>query len=149
MSTESEPLSGSRRRVMGWMARAILSLWALGGAWIVSAFLKPPRSRRSLAEKVLKVGPVDSIPVGGAQLVRRSNEPVFIVRAAEESWVGLSGVCTHLQCVLRWNEEGRRLDCPCHRASFDLNGNVLQGPAPAALRRFRVETQRGQIHLHV
>jgi cytochrome b6-f complex iron-sulfur subunit len=37
----------------------------------------------------------------------------------------LSGVCTHQGCVLRANQASGRLDCPCHRAAFSLEGTVL------------------------
>jgi nitrite reductase/ring-hydroxylating ferredoxin subunit len=36
----------------------------------------------------------------------------------------LSGICTHQGCVLRANVAAARLDCPCHRAAFSLDGTV-------------------------
>jgi cytochrome b6-f complex iron-sulfur subunit len=38
---------------------------------------------------------------------------------------GLSGTCTHQGCVLHANAGSGRLDCPCHGASFSLDGAVL------------------------
>jgi cytochrome b6-f complex iron-sulfur subunit len=37
----------------------------------------------------------------------------------------LSRICTHQGCVLHANEASKRLDCPCHRAAFSLDGTVL------------------------
>jgi cytochrome b6-f complex iron-sulfur subunit len=37
----------------------------------------------------------------------------------------VSGVCTHQGCVLHANAASGRLDCPCHRAAFSLDGTVL------------------------
>jgi cytochrome b6-f complex iron-sulfur subunit len=37
----------------------------------------------------------------------------------------LSGICTHQGCVLHANEASERLDCPCHRAAFSLDGTVM------------------------
>jgi nitrite reductase/ring-hydroxylating ferredoxin subunit len=37
----------------------------------------------------------------------------------------VSGVCTHQGCALRHNASEGRLDCPCHRTSFSLQGEVL------------------------
>jgi cytochrome b6-f complex iron-sulfur subunit len=37
----------------------------------------------------------------------------------------MSGVCTHLGCLLQLNAAARRLDCPCHRAAFSFDGSVL------------------------
>jgi cytochrome b6-f complex iron-sulfur subunit len=38
---------------------------------------------------------------------------------------GLSAICTHQGCVLHANAAAGRLDCPCHRAAFALDGKVL------------------------
>ena len=38
---------------------------------------------------------------------------------------GLSATCTHQGCVLHANAAAGRLDCPCHRAAFSLDGVVL------------------------
>jgi cytochrome b6-f complex iron-sulfur subunit len=45
----------------------------------------------------------------------------------------LSGVCTHLGCLLQRNAKARRLDCPCHNAAFGLDGSVLFKHMPDAL----------------
>jgi Rieske Fe-S protein len=145
---EKKTLGIPRRRLLGWLSRGFLSLWAIGFGWVILAFLKPPRSRQSLGERVIKVGPLESIPVGQARLVRHGREPIFVVRTDERTVVGLSGVCTHLHCVLTWNEEQRQLVCPCHEGAFDLNGNVLKGPPPRPLERYLVQTQLGQVYLH-
>ena len=50
--------------------------------------------------------------------------------------VAYSAVCTHTGCeVSDWEEDTRRLRCPCHESEFDPsdNGRVLNGPAPRRL----------------
>jgi cytochrome b6-f complex iron-sulfur subunit len=37
----------------------------------------------------------------------------------------LSASCTHLGCIVTFNREAGRLDCPCHDTSFGLDGSVL------------------------
>lgn len=142
-------ISPRRRRLLKWLTGGFLSLWGFGFAWVIASFLKPLHSQGSLAERVIKVGPLDSLPVGRAQLVRRGREPMFVIRTGEESMVGLAGVCTHLHCVLQWDDEQEQLQCPCHEGAFDVNGNVLKGPAARGLRRYRVETRLGEIYLHL
>jgi cytochrome b6-f complex iron-sulfur subunit len=63
----------------------------------------------------------------------------------------LSGVCTHQGCTLRHNSNTDQLDCPCHRASFDLRGDVVthQFATPLApLPHLSVRERDGQIEVY-
>jgi cytochrome b6-f complex iron-sulfur subunit len=70
-------------------------------------------------------------------------EPVLLIREANQV-VALSAVCTHLGCIVKYKGGGVIL-CPCHAASFDLNGNVTGGPAPRPLTYYRVRIVGGRI----
>ena len=45
----------------------------------------------------------------------------------------LSAVCTHLGCITRYLSDENAIACPCHGSRFDLEGNVVHGPAPRPL----------------
>lgn len=47
----------------------------------------------------------------------------------------LSGVCTHLGGIVRFNDAERSWDCPLHGSRFGHDGEVLEGPATCGLRR--------------
>jgi cytochrome b6-f complex iron-sulfur subunit len=55
------------------------------------------------------------------------------VRRTRGAVAAVSGVCTHLSCQLTLDAPAARLNCPCHGASFSVNGAVLQHRLPIAL----------------
>ncbi len=56
-------------------------------------------------------------------------DPLAIVREQENSFRAVRALCTHMTCILRFNELDATLDCPCHGSSFELDGTVVAGPA--------------------
>lgn len=147
--TVSESDRPTRRKILSWLSRGFLSLWGVAVVYVIGSFLDTPPERRRLGERWVEAGSLDSLPVGQARMVRHGREPVFVVRTGEETLIGLSSVCTHLHCVLGWNEADRTLDCPCHDGIFDLNGNVVTGPPSRSLRSYEVETRLGRIYVRI
>lgn len=37
--------------------------------------------------------------------------------------------CPHMKCNLVFNNKEKTWDCPCHGSRFDIDGNVIEGPA--------------------
>lgn len=84
-------------------------------------FSKPPE--RSLR----------SIKRGDGKIVLSDGKKVAAFRDSQGKLSLCSAVCTHLGCTVRWNSAEKTWDCPCHGSRFKLTGEVIAGPAEAAL----------------
>jgi cytochrome b6-f complex iron-sulfur subunit len=58
-----------------------------------------------------------------------SGYPNILLKKNDGSFIALSMLCTHVCCQLTYDSNGNQLYCQCHGSLFDLNGNVVQGPA--------------------
>jgi len=78
------------------------------------------------------VADVADLPEGSAMPFDTGAVRGFIVNRGGQI-AALSGICTHLGCLLQLNPGARRLDCPCHSAAFAFDGSVLFKHMPESL----------------
>jgi Rieske Fe-S protein len=86
----------------------------------------------------LTAGDVDSpddIPPDSGAVVRRGLKKIAVYRDPDGKLHERSAACTHLGCVVAWNPNAKSWDCPCHGSRFDVDGNVLNGPAVDELKQ--------------
>ena len=87
--------------------------------------------------------------VSGGQVRRFATaSTVGFVSEREGTLSAVSGACTHQGCLLQFNETAGRLDCPCHRTAFGVDGKLmfsqLETP-PATLPEIKVRSRDGQV----
>ena len=82
-----------------------------------------------------KIGPAQDFPLGSCRVF--DNEKVAVFRDGDGIYA-LSLVCTHLGCIVTYNDSDERFDCPCHGSKFTLEGKVTKAPAPRSLDWFQV-----------
>jgi len=58
---------------------------------------------------------------------------------------GINAVCTHLGCVVPWNQAENKFMCPCHGSQYNNQGKVVRGPAPLSLALAHVEIKDGNV----
>lgn len=76
---------------------------------------------------------LETIAPGTGAVVRRGLTKVAVYRDEGGQVHTRSAVCSHLKCIVAWNDAERSWDCPCHGSRFDRFGRVLNGPATAPL----------------
>lgn len=69
------------------------------------------------------------IGVGEGKTVSVNGEKLAVYRDDQGSLHLVSSVCTHMGCIVHWNNAEKTWDCPCHGSRFDIHGEVLEGPA--------------------
>lgn len=79
------------------------------------------------------VGSVDEIQNDSGAVIRRGMHKVAVYKDASGDTHECSAVCTHLYCIVDWNDTEKSWDCPCHGSRFDPYGKVVNGPAIADL----------------
>jgi glycine/D-amino acid oxidase-like deaminating enzyme/nitrite reductase/ring-hydroxylating ferredoxin subunit len=107
--------------------------------------IEPPAGWRSLLRANLRVGAmfvgdrvrtpfgVPELAPGEGRVIREGRRPVAVARDEDGTLHAVAATCTHLGCLVRWNEQERTWDCGCHGSRFAMDGEVLEAPATAPL----------------
>lgn len=142
-NVETTPPKISRRGFLGKLG--IYSFFAyLGGSALATLrFLFP----NVLYEPstTFRAGSPDEYSAGSVSTRWMKEHRVWIVHSNKGIYA-LFGKCTHLGCTPNWFEAEKRFKCPCHGSNFDVQGNVIAGPAPKPLFRAQISlSDDGQI----
>jgi glycine/D-amino acid oxidase-like deaminating enzyme/nitrite reductase/ring-hydroxylating ferredoxin subunit len=82
-----------------------------------------------VADRLRPGGSVADLQPGEGAVVRDGGQQRAVYRGEDGAVTALSATCTHMGCVVGFNDVERTWDCPCHGSRFDTNGAVIQGPA--------------------
>jgi Rieske Fe-S protein len=80
------------------------------------------------------------VPVGSGVIVGE----VVVTQPEAGDFKGFSAVCTHNGCLINEVADGT-INCPCHGSKFDLNGDVVNGPATKPLTTVAIQVQGDSI----
>ena len=72
-------------------------------------------------------------------IIRIKGNPVGIYKDKNGQVFAVEPTCTHLGCLLTWNNVDKTWDCPCHGSRFDFEGKNLYEPAIHDLKRYELE----------
>ena len=62
----------------------------------------------------------------------------WVVKTADREVIAFAPQCPHLGCAYHWEHQNQQFLCPCHASTFSLHGEVLSGPSPRPLDRYKV-----------
>ncbi|MEU4996137.1 FAD-dependent oxidoreductase [Streptomyces sp. NPDC021622] len=79
------------------------------------------------------VDAVTDIPPGSGAVVRLDGHRCAVYRDEAGQVSAVSARCTHLGCLVHFNNAERAWECPCHGSRFATDGSVLHGPATRPL----------------
>ena len=72
-------------------------------------------------------------------IIRVQGTPTGIYKDKEGKIFVVEPICTHLGCLLTWNNVDKTWDCPCHGSRFDYKGKNLYEPAVEDLPNYVIE----------
>jgi len=133
LARELEDISESRpRRLWSQLTRRGLLRGIAGAAGLLVAGAAADRAVTSLGRP--NVGPGWVAVARAAELAPGS--AVRFLASGQQGYLlnlggalrAVSGLCTHLPCVLQWSAHDREFICPCHQAEFTAAGEHRPTP---------------------
>ncbi|GAC1382116.1 MAG: hypothetical protein NVS4B7_15640 [Ktedonobacteraceae bacterium] len=71
----------------------------------------------------------------------------------QDQIIAMSAACTHMGCIVQWQDSDRKFHCPCHGGLFTEYGKVDAAAAPLrylrALPRLNTKVENGNIYVEV
>ena len=108
--------------------------------------IKPLAVARPVAEETLRIGwrfvadrvagmasREEPLAADSGRIERIGGRPRAVYRDARGDLHVLSPRCTHMGCLVAWNDLEKTWDCPCHGGRFHPTGKPLYGPPTRAL----------------
>ena len=135
----------SRRRFLNWFLGTSSGALLASIVYPVLRYISPPEVPEATTNQVEAGATNDpELLENGYKIIRFGLEPVILVRVAGGDFRAFAATCTHLDCIIEFQRDNRRLWCNCHNGEYNLRGQQVAGPPPKPLEPFRVDlVQRG------
>ena len=97
--------------------------------WEVENILK--QTVNSIALNKFKIEPysIEQIKNDNAAIIEINGDNIGVYKDAKGEVYAVKPNCSHLGCLLSWNNLDKTWDCPCHGSRFDYMGRNIYEPA--------------------
>jgi glycine/D-amino acid oxidase-like deaminating enzyme/nitrite reductase/ring-hydroxylating ferredoxin subunit len=89
-------------------------------------------------------GDLNDVPAGQGRIITLDGDKVAAYRSEQGEVLLCSPVCTHMKCLVGWNDADKTWDCPCHGSRFHPDGRVHSGPAEEPLEVIAADAARNR-----
>lgn len=150
-----------RREFLSGATFAIGGIISLGIGVPAAAYVVGPALQETSEQDWVQLGSVSKVEIGIPTLFKTTIErqtgwiinqqdiSVYVLTDDGREYVAMSNICTHLGCRVRWIDDQQQFFCPCHNATFDADGEVVEGPPPRPLDRYEVKVEDDQLYIKV
>ena len=83
----------------------------------------------------------EKIRIGEGKIIKLNGKRMAAYRDENGKLHLVSAICTHMSCIVKWNDAERSWDCPCHGSRFTIDGDIIEGPALMPLEQFNVNSE--------
>ena len=129
----------SRRGFFHVCIAAMTGLAALVVAFPIFSFLRLPK--RISTAKSIEV-PLGDLKESQALFFEREGTQIVLIYTNKEP-KAYDAACTHLGCLVSWDQNEHVFHCPCHGAVFDDQGAAVKGPVNMPLKKIKFEINKG------
>jgi cytochrome b6-f complex iron-sulfur subunit len=134
---------GFLHKVVGGVGAVV----AASALYPVVRFIIPPAKEIKMV-KELTVGKASEVPDGTGKIYQFNADKVIVVNRGG-SLTAVSAVCTHLGCLVHWDNAADQLACPCHGAKYKQTGDIISGPQPRPLKQYKAKIEGDSIIISI
>ena len=129
-----------RRSFLAWFLGTSIGALFASVAYPILRYVSPPRIPEATTNQV-EAGTTNDPELldRGFKIVRFGAEPVILIRAGNSDFRAFAATCTHLDCIVEYQKDKKRIWCNCHNGEYNLNGQQVAGPPPRPLATYQVD----------
>ena len=124
-----------RRSFLGKVVGGIGAAVAISTLYPVVKYISPP-VQKFTSKNEMVVGKAADVPEKSGKIFQFNKDKVIVIND-NGKLTACSAVCTHLGCLVHWDNAQQLIACPCHGAKYKQTGEIISGPQPLPLPVFK------------